>query len=350
MDSGPVGVKDGPAFGDSALGFPASSRRNAVNLKPTRLAWLATVLLFVVASLQAAVEVPYLADEYDPPKWPEARLKLSQAGTLKDVFDSGLRPYRYPSLETRLVAGKHVRLNLELASGKQLPELPVEKFQITPFADGEIAMFEGFTPKLTLADARREMAKWLRYGTRTAADLDAYLKAVEADPFNFDDPYRGRPDGCGLGWKEPGWKQRGGGPKCDLGFRKTASESHPLRLYFHLSWDLNRTMKDTVYYQTPIPPPAGYEHVSMDAPKNFGPDSMVDILRAEGVDIGEAPRVQRGMDGATTAGRDIPEAASVSAKLAPAKPSGIWYLLLAIALAVTGVAVWRRFRKTEDRR
>src|SRR5690606_30263167 len=39
-------------------------------------------------------------------------------------------------------------------------------------------------------------------------------------------------------------------------------------------------------------PPLGYEHVSMEAPKNFGPDSAADILRAQGVDIGESPEAR----------------------------------------------------------
>ena len=31
--------------------------------------------------------------KYDPAKWPVVELKLSNAATLKDFFDSGLRPY-----------------------------------------------------------------------------------------------------------------------------------------------------------------------------------------------------------------------------------------------------------------
>lgn len=95
-------------------------------------------------------------DEHDPDKWPQAELKLSQAGTLKDLFDSGLRPYRHPGLENSMLEVKHVNLVINTGSGKKLPPLKIEVMNITPFSDGEISTIEGFTPRLTLAQARRK--------------------------------------------------------------------------------------------------------------------------------------------------------------------------------------------------
>jgi hypothetical protein len=124
----------------------------------------AVLMLLLILPLKAADEIPRLHGEYDPAKWPEAHLNLSQAGTLKDVFDSGLRPYRFPSLENSLLEVKHLNLVVQLASGKSLPKIQTELIQLTPFVDGEIATIEGFTPKLTLTEAREEMLKWLPYG------------------------------------------------------------------------------------------------------------------------------------------------------------------------------------------
>jgi len=241
----------------------------------------------------AAQEVPFLQGEYDPEKWPEAHLKLSQAGTLKDVFDSGLRPYRFPGLENSILEVKHVRLVTNLASGKVLPQINAEWLNIKMFDDGEISQIEGATPQLSLQEARVEMLKWLPYGTRPKEDLDQYLKAVEADPLDFDDPFRGLPHGCDVGWEEPGWMTRGGGPQCGFWFRKTFSKDQPLKLYFIFSWGLNRKSRDAKSYDIPIPPPPGYEHVSMKAPEKFGPDSGVDINRSKGISIGEAPEARR---------------------------------------------------------
>ena len=241
--------------------------------------------------VQGGEEVAYLHGEYNPAKWPSITLALSQAGTVKNFFDSGLRPYRHPGVETSTLEVKHLNLEIQLASGKVLPKVPAQVINIQPFSDGEIDNFDGFTQRLTLEEARAEMMKWLPFSAngRTEADLDAYLKAVETDYVDFDDPHRGDPSGCGIGWKEPGWKERGGGPQCSVWFRKSMSNTHPLFLYFKFSWGLNRPSKDARYYRVPIPPPPGYEHVSMEAPEKFGPDSTVDMLRAKGVDIGESP-------------------------------------------------------------
>lgn len=248
-----------------------------------------SIISIVFAFFAQANEVPRMNDEYDPKKWPQAELKLSQAGTLRDLFDSGLRPYRHPGLENSLLEVKHVNLLITTGSGKKLPVLTIEVMNITPFSDGEISIIEGFTPRLTLAQAKEEMLKWFPYGVnkRSERELDHYLAAVAKDPLDFDDPYRGLSDGCGVGWYEPGFKAKGGGPQFGIGFRKTASQTHPLSLYFSFSWRLNRPSKDAKRYQIPIPPPPGYEHVDMTAPRNVGPDSMVEILRSKGVDIGD---------------------------------------------------------------
>ncbi len=253
-----------------------------MNPNPMRILAL---FLLITGVLRAAEEIPYLAREYDASKWPEVPLKIDQAGTLKNVFDAGLRPYRYPGLESSFLEVKHIRLRVHLASGKQLPVLNVEKMEITPFDDGEISTIEGFGPKLGLESAKIEMLAWLPYSTHTDEELDSYLQAVESNHLEFDDPYRGRPDGLAVSWKEPGWKEKGGGPHCTIWFRKTASQTNPLRLHFKMSWSLNRPSKARKAYNIPIPPPPGYENVTMEAPENFGPDSATDILKAKGVDV-----------------------------------------------------------------
>lgn len=234
-----------------------------------------------------AKDIPFFESEYEPAKWPVVHLRLSKAGTLKDVFDSGLRPYRFPGLESSTLEVKHIRLVLHLASGETLPEVDTEWMRIKMYADGEISQIEGATPQLSLQEARLDMLKWLPYGTRDENDLDNYLKIVEDDYLNFDDPFRGRSDGCGIGWKEPGWGKQGGGAHCGVGFRKTFNQAQPLRFYFSLSWSSNRALKNSKSYSIPIPPPPGYEDVSMEAPEKFGPDSAVDILRAQGYNIGD---------------------------------------------------------------
>ncbi len=248
------------------------------------------ILLVFSAYAEVANPVPRLNDEYDPAKWPKATLKLSQAATLKNVFDSGLRPYRFPGLENTTLEVKHLNLMVSLGSGNKLPLIQAEVMRIKPFRDGEIATIEGFTPKLTLDQARAEMLKWLPYAEndRTKNDIEIYLDAVRADYLDFDDPYRGISHGCSVYWKEPGWKTKGGGPQVVAWFRKTTSVTHPLRIHFKATWSSNRPQKNRgTYRPDPIEPPPGYEDVDMTAPENIGPDSMVGLLRSKGVDVGD---------------------------------------------------------------
>lgn len=247
---------------------------------------LCALLGFFIAAFANEV-VTHANDEYDPEKWPQAEVRLSRAGTLKNLFDAGLRPYRFPALENTTLEVKHVNLTIVLDSGKRLPTMPLEWMHIKVFPDGELAAIEAASPKLTLDQARQQMIMWLPFGEngRTLTDLNEFLAAVEADYLDFDDPYRGIPHGCGIGWNEPGFRTPGGGPKVGIGFRKTACPKQPLRLYFGASWGLNRPSKDRgLYSPQPIKPPPGYEDVDMSAPERFGPDSEVDVLRSKGVD------------------------------------------------------------------
>lgn len=235
---------------------------------------------------------PHNPNEYDPQKWPPLQLSLSEQGTLKDIFESGLRPYRYPSLENSVLQAKHLRLKIILGSGLELPELPVEVLSIRPFDDGELSSLEARTPDLSIEDARQQMKQWLTYGkldngSPSEQRLSEYLKAVQDDLANFDHIGKGFDDGCRVRWREPDWKTEGGGPSCTLFFRKTSNTNKPLFLNLSLNWSSNRLRKDRKYYRDPIPPPPGFESANMEAPENFGPDSQVDKLRAAGVDVGD---------------------------------------------------------------
>ena len=316
-----------------------------------------STLAFLLIQVKSAEEVPRLHNEYDPIKWPKAQLNLSQAATLRDVFDSGLRPYAHPGLENSLLEVKHLNLSVQLGSGKVLPPIQAEVVNITPFKDGEIATIEGFTSRLTIEQARKEMLKWLPYAEnqRTEVDLNKFLEAVEADFLDFDDPYRGVSHGCGIGWNEPEFSNLGGGPKCGVGFRKTTSESHPLRLYFGFDWGLNRPQKDSgTYRPDPIPPPPCYEHISMKAPNNFGPDSEVEIMRSKGISIGESPEARRAYEEAKKeAAIERPEKRQpvISSKSSDtitekSAPFHWWLIVSSFVILTLALTAWLKARKS----
>jgi len=247
-------------------------------------------LFITIICSNASGPIPRLHDEYDPAKWPDVKLKLSQAATLKDIFDSGLRPYRHPGLEDTLLEVKHLNLRILLGSGKKLPSIPIEWMNFKVFTDGELAFIEASTPSLTFRQAREEMLNWMPYSDAQISeiDLDNYLEILKSESTGLENTIGTNPHEFSVKWKEPGWGEPAGGAQATAWFRKSPSTTHPLKMYIKFSWGLNRPMRERVtHWPHPIDPPTGYEDVDMTAPAKFGPNSMVDILRSKGVDIGD---------------------------------------------------------------
>jgi hypothetical protein len=218
---------------------------------------------------------------YEPSDWPQHTLKFSSEGTLKDVFDAGLRPYRYPSLENSSLGFKHLRITMELKTGKRLPEIVAERGSISPLSGGLLSDFEMTSPNLSVDEAESLMGKFLFLGSRNQIDLKEFLAHAASDPTDYDDPYKGKPDKFGISWEDDN------GPKYAVFFKKTFDASKPVSFALNARWTTNhRTMRElSAFYKTPIPPPPGYENVSMEAPRNFGPDSAVEIARSKGLPI-----------------------------------------------------------------
>lgn len=235
-----------------------------------------------------AREIPQAQDEYDPAKWPFVELTLSQSGTLTNIFDSGLRPYRHPGLETSTLQVKHFILSLKLGSGKKLPNIFCEFLNIRLFPNGELARLEGRAPAMMLNEARTELTRWAAYDEKglTTEQIEQFFRGVSGNSMSFVAMDERLARMGSVFWAEPGWGQVGGGPRCAATFVSVPSDTHPLVFSFVLSWGANRARMESTIFDSPIPPPPGYEHVNMTAPASFGPDSMVGKLRAQGVKIG----------------------------------------------------------------
>ncbi|MDB4673547.1 hypothetical protein OAF27_01920 [Verrucomicrobiales bacterium] len=232
----------------------------------------AAVILFFCGSAIA---------QYDPEQWEQKTLKLSRDATLEDIFKSGIRPYRFPGLETTTLEAKHLQLNLLLSSGTQLPSMQVEWVHITPYDDGNLATIEMATKPLSIDEARTQIERWYSYGSRSKEATEAYLSAVIADPVYFDFTNRRLIDGLPSVWRDT----QEHGPTCAVSFNKTSDRNSPLRIYLKLTWRNFRKAKDRTRYRVPIPAPPGYENFSMEAPKIYGPDSTIDILRSKGIAV-----------------------------------------------------------------
>jgi hypothetical protein len=217
---------------------------------------------------------------YDPSDWPHLTIKFPSEGTLKDIFDAGIRPYRFPSLERTALGFKHVNVSFEMKTGELLPKIPVEWADLDILKEGLISSIEMTSPNLSPQQAELAMIPYLKYGRRTTQQLRAFLSAAGDDPRGYDDPYNGDSSGFAISWIDTD------GPAYDIFFKSTFDDLKPVSIALKVSFFPIRTPRqERSFYDIPIPPPPGYENVSMEAPRNFGPDSAVEIARSKGIPI-----------------------------------------------------------------
>lgn len=286
--------------------------------------------------------------QFDPEKWPRVNVRFSEQGTLKDVFDSGLRPYHFPSLERTTLAAKHVRVTVVCRNGELLPELPAEFIKISPREGGVLSSMELTRCKTTLEEARGLMLPYLPKGNRTIHGLDRFLDAVKADYLDYNGMGRDMED-FAVQWSDAG------GPRYIVAFRKAVDPIRPLIFYMTIDWSQTRTPKERrSFYKEPIPPPPGYEGVSMEAPEKFGPDSGTNILLSHGTPIaGDRPptQVPQGFKAPAPA---APLSASIPAVSPPApsgiekravvnRKSGAWLWLIGVStVTLIAALIWKR--------
>ena len=201
--------------------------------------------------------------------WSRDELRLTKEGLLGDLFDSGLRPYRFPRMETSSLEFKHSVTFVSQSDGIKLPRFFTETADISVLKGGLLGYVTLKQPPMKLAECRNEMLHWIQFGVnpkRTEIELDLFLKSVESDfrgynygPGSIDHDFR-------LSWRDAN------NISYVVWFQQARLPGTPLAIYMSISW--NRTpIQSSASYDIPIPPPPGYENVDMTAPKDFGPDN-----------------------------------------------------------------------------
>jgi len=141
--------------------------------------------------------------------WSSVELKLSKDLNLKDIFDSGLRPYHFPFMETTLLEAKHFSVRVKVEGVDLYPKLPVEYTNIKVFDDGSIANLEFTSPPLSYEQVKSLYTPWLSLSDRSIEDLDNFLVAVEKNPSFWrsqsKDPMV--KNGCSVVWRPFAEKQ-----------------------------------------------------------------------------------------------------------------------------------------------
>ena len=304
--------------------------------------------LFVVLSVWfgfACVTFGNFHPSYDPKDWPKHIIKFPAEGTLKDIFDAGIRPYRFPSLERTSLGFKHVHVFFEMKTGERLPDIAVEWADLDILKDGLIDSIEMTSPNLTVQEAEVAMISFLKKGNRTIEQLRIFLLAAAKDPREYDDPYNGDPSGFAISWTNSN------GPAYDVFFKSTFDSFKPVSIALKISFfPIRIPLQQRSFYDIPIPPPPGYENVSMDAPHNFGPDSAVEIARSKGLPItGDRTleEYEKQLREANNKTR-VPKSKSAAVEPKPESPesSQMWIWFIGIfGFIGTAVLVWRRTLK-----
>ena len=198
-------------------------------------------------------------------------------GTLKDLLDGGITPYFLPGITSKLEF-KHTRLQIEEPDGKILPIFPTEYASIEAKPSG-LFKLTLLSQAMTLEDAETEMRQWLSLLDKTEPELDQFLMAVKNDPVRYDDQNFGSaPDGFSGGW-------RGSNSEMYTVWLDTSYRAEvPLRLYFSIRWVQARTPNDRrVSFRDGIPAPDGYEEFKTATHKDYGQDSVSEMMWAKGI-------------------------------------------------------------------
>jgi hypothetical protein len=225
------------------------------------------LILFFGLILGSSLSVKAATRSADKSDWPRIEIRLSPGGTLKDLFDSGLRPFRHPSLEDSILQVKHIKAIVVQPNGFKLPEYLAETIDISVYGDGTLGQVEFRKEASTFEESRAEMMRWIHLSQRpkrTEKELDEYLAAAKADPMNFSDLGKGFTHEFRIAWHD---EHR---IRYSLWFLNCANAEKTFAVSMTIGFPSSLRSES---YDIPIPPPPGYEHVDMTAPKDFGPDS-----------------------------------------------------------------------------
>jgi hypothetical protein len=226
---------------------------------------------------QAQYQMQFPNSYYLPETWPEITLRLSEIGTLKDIFDSDIKPYYLPNgREGSLLEFKHVMLKIQKPDGDFLPLFPVDYARITPKPSG-LSTLDITGHAISLQEAREEMTKWLPYSGKSVGELDAFLSNVRAKYASFDDvTFSPPPQGFRLRWFGENNEE------FVVWLQKAYNEVVPLRMRLMVGWDKLRTPRETnTFYDGQIPTPEGYR--PMQEAKHHGPDDVSEMMYAKGI-------------------------------------------------------------------
>ncbi len=181
-------------------------------------------------------------------------LEFSKDHTLKGLFDAGMRPYREPHAERFQVGAERITAQIQLPSGVVVGGREWQSMRFSVVNDGRLTSGQMRSLPLTLDEAKAAMLPLLSMGSgESPASLDAFLEKVKAQPLLYEGEFH----------VATGKRQN---PMFIAAFSRTGLKETPLALRVNLEWQIEPKSATRAFYKEPIPPPPGYESVSMEKP------------------------------------------------------------------------------------
>jgi hypothetical protein len=235
-------------------------------------------------------------------------LKLTENGNFSEVFDSGLRPIMLGGRSNKSCYVKDIEISLNI-NGQVLPMVNAARIDIDVLKNhlmDEVVIFVG--EKMSIEEARLLAIQW----------------GVDEKSFNA------------VNFENFGWSLVPNNEKwrANASFVSSYNESKPVLFRLFISW--KRPLKDLVTHQGLLPPPPGYEHVSMqekneDTPKDSNPKSSLGHLT-------DPNRIKKSQSANSHDNGNT--------NFKQTSPFHHWLLPIIITLIVMIFLIWRKFRKT----
>jgi len=285
------------------------------------------------------------------------RINLTGKGTLKDVFDAGLRPKRWDSSLANecFVEDKHIAFRV---TDNHTATILASYCYFQVYADGSLSSVKAESASLTSEDARKWMLPILAAFGKDTQELDAYLARMRSRSATADrSPILAQERSLSVGMPWPGAQS----DKPSLGialFQKWDAE-RPFQIKVEIGWA--RPYSSMRSAAGPLQPPPGYEGFRIDTVPYFaewirkGEAPPPDVERRfgkEGIQrLRDEYKASKGMTDFSRQPQPSPSPVSASppiTELPQESPASTfwpkWLPIGASLAALFGWMVWRRLR------
>ena len=295
-----------------------------------------TISLILLSCLHALAAIGI-----EPPRQ-AGELSCNQVLTLKDIYDSGFRPFRVADIKCS-VGKADIRLNLPGASQPVL--LGVNSVDMSINKYDAVTRIDIMTPGMPVEQAGAMIKELVRSLNSVPQRLDEALARA-----TIDNPK----------WADATWTQDWSNEwaRVRIGFEpltyyvNDASKGcREMKAIVHLTISWNETEIGPTFRETPVMPPKGYEHISMEIPSSdvvkkaqSSDDPSLAHLRHRDEEKRQAVLESRPRSTQTSALKKVSETSTSPTQSEEQASTTPWSVIVVSIVAALGL-VWLWFRR-----